>query len=209
MDIQHLAESIISSQHCQRNWNLDGTIQQEHIDMLVKAVTQCPSKQNASFYRVHLVHDRNKIEQIHATTYGFGFKPGKVTTNTQTLANLLIVFESANSNRHIDRYKQNYKILNKSYQQENLNRELEKDRNMAIGIASGYANLIAALLGYKTGYCACFNNGEIREILDLQEDCILMLGVGNPRDCISTLHHIDHEIVYPNKPKEPIEIIVH
>lgn len=57
-----IRKAVIRSQHCQRNWNLDKVIPEEDIDLLVHAVTQCPSKQNISFYKVHFITDRNVIE---------------------------------------------------------------------------------------------------------------------------------------------------
>jgi hypothetical protein len=209
MDKTHIINSILSSQHCQRNWDLTKNFDQDHIDIFIQALTQCPSKQNASFYKVHLVFDREIIEKIHATTHGFGITPSLITTNTQTLANMLIVFESANSEQQLDRYRNNYKILNRECNETSIVAELHRDRNTSIGIASGYVNLIAAFLGYKSGYCACFNNTEICEILGMKEDCVLLLGVGFDTDAKATQHHLDLGIVYPNKPKEPIEIIVH
>ena len=48
----------------------------EDIKTLLHAVTNCPSKQNIAFYKVHFVQDRVMIEEIHEHTYGFSSYQG-------------------------------------------------------------------------------------------------------------------------------------
>ena len=97
MDHKQIEKAVIRSQHCQRNWDLSKQIPQEDLDLIEHAVTNCPSKQNVAYYKVHMITDRQLIENIHSHTKGFTtFKKGVVDaeTNSQTLANLLIVFEA-------------------------------------------------------------------------------------------------------------------
>ena len=97
MAIAHneVKKAILRSQHCQRNWDLTKQIPEADLDVLINAVTQCPSKQNIAFYKIHFVTNRSHIEKIHDATDGFtiSYEPLKTTTNTQVLANLLVVFE--------------------------------------------------------------------------------------------------------------------
>ena len=58
-------KAIIKSQHCQRNFDLSQTMPEEDIDLLVHAVTNCPSKQNIAYYKVHVITDSNDIRAIH------------------------------------------------------------------------------------------------------------------------------------------------
>ena len=54
-----------------------------------------------------------------------------------------------------------------------------QDKFTAIGIASGYVNLTASLLGYETGCCSCIMNHErIQEILGIDAMPQLLMGVG-------------------------------
>jgi len=97
MDHKQIEKAVIRSQHCQRNWDLSKQIPQEDLDLIEHAITNCPSKQNVAYYKVHMITDRQLIENIHSHTKGFTtFKKGVVDaeTNSQTLANLLIVFEA-------------------------------------------------------------------------------------------------------------------
>ena len=57
-----ITTSIDRSQHCQRNWDLTKTISDSDVATLVHSVTQCPSKQNYAYYRVHVITDRNTIQ---------------------------------------------------------------------------------------------------------------------------------------------------
>ena len=97
-----LKKAIHKSQHVQRNWDLSKSIPQEDLDIIAEAVTGAPSKQNVTFFKPYFITDRKKIEAVHRLTKGFYIEDGKqggkapngnrLTTNTQTLANLLIVF---------------------------------------------------------------------------------------------------------------------
>ena len=55
--------------------------------------TNCPSKQNFKFYNLHVVTNRDIIEKVHSMTEGLRNLEGEMSTNSQTLANLLIIFE--------------------------------------------------------------------------------------------------------------------
>ena len=53
--------------------------------------------------------------------------------------------------------------------------------NQAVGIAAGYVNIVATLLGYETGYCRCVMDKEKALSLlgiDKKVPIILIMGVG-------------------------------
>jgi hypothetical protein len=195
---QELEKAIIRSQHCQRNWDISKNIPQEDLELIIHAVSNCPSKQNHAFYKVYAVVNRNIIESIHATTEGFLLPNGEWTTNSQTLANLLLVFEAIEtSDRH--------KIKNHIY--ENGSKATStRDSDMAIGIAAGYANLISNILGYKTGCCACFDGTQIQQILGMTNGPSLLMGIGfGDPDRSRRLHHVTNQL-FPTKTKEKISV---
>lgn len=210
MDYNDINKAIYASQHCQRNWDLTKEIPQEDIDLIITATTQCPSKQNLAHYKIHAVTNRELIERIHADTTGFtiNFSTKETTTNTQTLANLLLVFEDyrvvppAKPNNTITHIINNNESLSLKQQQ-----ELMRDQNMSIGIASGYANLVAHMLGYTTGYCACFHPGRIKEIIGCENDIVLILGIGHSDSNLNrTVHHLNHNFSYPSFRKQEIQV---
>lgn len=217
-------KAIHRSQHCQRNWNLDKTIPQEDIDIILESVTQCPSKQNKKFYNIHVLQDRNTIERLHSFTKGFGISNEIMTTNSQTLANLVLVFESVFDPSHARYAYMNRCILNTDinihevdwskheYDMDllrNCEEEMRRDEHMSVGVAAGYSNLAAGMMGYATGCCACFDNESIKELLGLKGDCLLIMGIGIPGDRPRRIHHLHDDIVFPTKKKEHINVIEH
>lgn len=205
----NIKEIIHKSQHVQRNWDLSKEIPQEHLDILIEAATQCPSKQNIAYYGVHVITDRTLIEEIHSHTTGFGpnvfnLEEKSLETNTQVLANVLFCFTFHEASRlQTKRFLQQANGLTDL----TINKFIEEqDRNTAIGIASGYVNFISNLLGYSTGFCGCFETEEIHTILT--EEPILLLGIGFPDENKTRLeHHTDPTVKYAALRKEPIPVI--
>lgn len=215
LHISHKAirKAVLKSQHCQRNFDLSRNIQEEDIELLKVAVSQCPSKQNLAFYKVHFILDRDIIEKIYEQTKGFGIDPDNYQTNSQCLANLLVLFE-ANSPYELTK-GEDLKIRNEQVKalaetQEDTEKSLsilKRDRDQAVGIAAGYLNLTASLLGYVTGCCACFNKEKVQSILSLKNEPLLLMGIGfkdfsrNRRE-----HHKDKNFVFPSFKKQPVEV---
>ena len=194
-----IKKAVIRSQHCQRNWNLEKEIPQEDLQTMVHAITNCPSKQNAAFYNIYTITDRDTIERIHEKTEGFYHRDEeKMISNSQTLANVLFVFtnNTEKSNRlniKRDIYGDNEAIIG-------------RDLHMATGIAAGYLNLTSSLMGYNTGCCACFEGDEIQEILNTEDEIVLLMGVGHKGDIPRRIHHADNNLTFPAIPKENIAV---
>jgi len=214
MDHQTIEKAIIKSQHCQRNWDLSKDIPEDDLNTILFAATQCPSKQNVAFYTVHAVMDRTKIEAIHNHTDGFivRYATNESTTNSQTLANLLIVFEEKpnltfNDKKDVLRNAQTLAHYNKEVTND---KSLVRDKNMAVGVAAGYVNLTSALLGYATGCCACFDPNGIKDVLQLTNNPILLMGIGyKDANLNRRVHHSNHNFIFPTKSKQTISVIYH
>jgi nitroreductase len=196
MQLDQVKKAVIKSQHCQRNWDLSKSMPKEDLDLLVFAATNCPSKQNVSFYKIHVITNREVIEKIHKQTTGFNYN-GREMTNSQTLANVLFVFTENKG------YGQWYKEAVHA----DTSSTLERDRHMATGIAAGYLNLLGSMLGYGTGCCACFNNDGIKEILGTDSNVVLMMGIGySDSNKNRRIHHLDSSFVFPTITKESIQV---
>lgn len=209
MDHFIIEKAIIKSQHCQRNWDLTRSIPQADLDLLVHAVTQCPSKQNIAFYKAHFIQDRALIEQIHEFTRHNSRHPKyKTETNSQILANLVVVFERNDFVQSLssDIYRnEETELIIKGQKTAVEIPALQRDSEMAIGIASGYLNLTAGILGYSTGCCACFQESEIKKLLNLEQPPILLMGVGFENPNINRrVHHQLPDFVFSTKIKQPI-----
>jgi|TARA_R110001592_G_scaffold238358_3_gene497987 nitroreductase len=213
---QMIEKSIHKSQHCQRNWDLSREIPAEDLETIKTAATQCPSKQNESFYKVIFVHDRDTINKIADCTKGFHTSsqyPYKANAtgmddelqiNTQVQANLLVAFvRDFGTADHASTPELNMYHANNGKIEPELLETLERNRQMAIGIAAGYTNLTSAQLGYGTGCCECLHDRpEIERLLGLEdptgEKVVLLMGIGYP-DPKKTRreHHTDKGKVFP------------
>jgi nitroreductase len=208
----HITKAIHRSQHCQRNWDLSKEIPEDDLNLLITAATQCPSKQNIAFYKVHFITNRDVIESVHTNTVGFGrsMDPTDLTTNSQTLANLLVVFEDNDFTKSLA----DDKVIRSAETQAWLDSgktadEWVRDRDMAIGIAAGYLNLTASLMGYGTGCCACFDDIAIKKLLGLSDTPVLLMGIGFKNPLVNRrVHHKEHDFVFPTKPKQTIPTTV-
>jgi len=229
-DNSTLKKAIIKSQHCQRNWDLSREIPEEDLDILEFAATQCPSKQNVAHYKLHMITNRELIEKIHAETNGFVYRDTpvgpqphtpegpndpkvKYTTNTQVLANLLIVFEDyTNLSLWEDKNRNTETRAVSTGQDPNGRRAqvLHFDRNVAVGIAAGYLNLTATLLGYSTGCCSCMNHDNIAKLLGLKTHPLLLMGIGfKDPERNRRVHHLREDFVFPTKTKQNIPVVRH
>lgn len=204
-----ISKAIVKSQHTQRNFDLTKKIPTEDMKVLMNAVTECPSKQNIAYYKVHFIEDRDLIEDIHSHTRGFVTKKHEsgYETNTQVLANLLVLFERHLPNDRLsdDSVKRNDQTR---YFQEHGEWEdvVVTDMHTSVGIAAGYLNLTASLLGYRTGCCQCFDSDKVKEVALLEDTPLLLMGVGYNQEGVNRRkHHIRDDFLFSAKKKMPIE----
>lgn len=206
-----IQKAVVRSQHCQRNWDISKEIPEEDLNLIAHAATQCPSKQNVAYYDVYFITNRDLIEKIHNSTNGF-FIDGKHRTNSQVMANLLVVFadkdlEDVAKNIEAESFHRNTEMDTLAYNGL-VTPAAERDVNMAIGVAAGYVNLTASLLGYRTGCCACFDGVSIQKLLN-SNTVRLLMGVGYPDEARPRReHHLDSSIIFPTLKKQEVNYTV-
>ncbi len=207
-DYQDIKSAVIRSQHCQRNFDLSKEVSQDDLDLIVHAATNCPSKQNIRFYNLHVITDRDTIAKVHKLTTGVTAKDTTNgmsetdTTNSQTLANVLFVFERCEieelSEKAAEKWNRADEAEVKIY---------ERDLNVAIGIAAGYTNVVSSLLGYSTGCCQCFESENIQELLGLKNEPVLLMGIGFKDPSRNRRQHAtDDTLMFPTRKKEEIQV---
>ena len=185
-----IVKAIHRSQHTQRNYDLSKDIPIEDIKTIITAASQCPSKQNVAFYDVYVITNRSVINDIYETTTSLhSDDPNyKRLSNPQVLGNMLLVFTDKK-----DGPVGNHKELieaKKGINEEETSRIVTQDMFTAIGIAAGYVNLTASLLGYETGCCSCvMNYDRIREILNIETTPQLLMGVGYKNEGVNRREH--------------------
>lgn len=178
-----IIKAIHRSQHTQRNYDLSKTIPIEDVKTIITAATQCPSKQNTAFYDLHVITNQELIYEIYKTTTNIHTTESDYTglSNPQVLANMLLVFSEKNIDKSTKHREVNMVLEEKDL--ENSKQIVNNDRHVAVGIAAGYVNLTASLLGYETGCCSCVMNYDLlKNLLDTQNHPILLMGVGFKND---------------------------
>jgi nitroreductase len=200
-----IKKAIIRSQHCQRNFDLTKTIPESDVDMLAYAATNCPSKQNIAFYNLHIISDRDTIEKIHELapgTHAYDADGNMIaTTNSQVLANVIFVYEQLELEDLTERG------FNKWADADEADIEVfNRDRATAIGIASGYVNLTASMLGYSTGCCQCFLTNDIKELLGLKNRPAMIQGIGFKDADRNRRAHEKNGLMFPTRKKEEIRV---
>lgn len=185
---KNIIKAIHASQHTQRNYDRDKKIPIQDIKTIITAATQCPSKQGVAFYNLHVITNKNVIDTIYKYTTNLYAKKTtgyKNLSNPQVLANMLLVFSKKSelnpgSHKEIQEMKHNpisARIVN-------------NDMHVAVGIAAGYVNLTASLLGLETGCCACvMGENELKSYLNLEGDPMLLMGVGYKKKGTSRRMH--------------------
>lgn len=194
-----LFKAIHRSQHVQRNYDLTRDMPEDDIATIVTAATQCPSKQNVAFYKLHVITDRNIIGQIYTCC-----KAPTIPDNPQVLGNLVLVFEEY-ENYDKESLNINEEIMKQDEQSLKI---LEQDRFTALGIATGYVNLVSSQLGYGTGCCSCILDvPKLKSILELKKEPLLVMGIGYKQEGKNRrVHHLKENKVFETRKKQPIEI---
>lgn len=208
MDYRDIMKAVLRSQHCQRNFDLSKTIPDEDLDLMINAATNCPSKQNISFYDLYVIRDQDVIAKIHKLSTGVTAhniitgERDTPTTNSQTLANVLFLYI------HKDLDEVTPSAFEKwSRADEAELKVFERDVNTAIGISAGYVNFAASLLGYATGCCQCFQKEEIRKLLGLKKGPDLLMGIGYSDEARNRrIHATQPELMFPTRAKEDITV---
>ena len=202
MDKDELLSAIKNTNPCQRNWKRDINIPQEDIDLMLSSIRYAPTKQNETHYKVYWSTNRSVIEGIYSRTKYFSVADDSVpissngdtpdeycVTNSQLNANLIIAFcddwdqSKARARTHL--------IVDDETHKEDLYTHIVKNRIMDIGtgIAIGQLLLTANLLGYRTGCCSAFREGDVLGIKNTFAKCIV--GIGYPNSNMDRKTHPD------------------
>lgn len=179
-----IKKAILRSQRCQRNWDLSKQLSPEQLELIITAATECPTKQNIPFYNVKVVQNREKIEAIYEHTFGEAPNdPENVQgkKNPQVLANTLLVFSVNDYSREIGDDRSPETARKADERTEHDRKVLYDDVMQSIGIAAGYVNLTASMLGLQTGCCKCIMDTlAIQKIIGSEEHetPLLLMGIG-------------------------------
>ena len=191
MEHQTLKNAVDTTQRAQRNYDLSKSIPQADLDTLIYTAINSPSKQNETHFKLKVYTDPNLIHNIYDCTKRFAlfykdtfdkmFKDtdeGVIANNeyevknSQVLANVVFVYCDDEDNlvggEHVLAQKENASEIVKM--------QFARIKNFSIGISAGQLSLVAALLGYKTGFCSAYDLSQLQAIT--KDEPKLMVGIG-------------------------------
>jgi hypothetical protein len=215
-----LKRAIHESQKCQRNWDLDKEMPQEDVDLIMEAVTHCPSRQNINFFDVSVITNRDTIEKIHSATECFPIDPSmklsdysKAVSEGSDRKNREERDKAKNPTPSIE-FKTNPQTLAHLLLAFSANEDTKyddvcwtKDVLTSVGIAAGYVKLISTQLGYASGCCGCMEE-EINTILGSK--VFLLMGVGIPDESKHRTEHHYEDFRFPSfssvKTHSPVKV---
>tara|TARA_B100001027_G_C16234117_1_gene316183 strand:- start:236 stop:766 length:531 start_codon:yes stop_codon:yes gene_type:complete len=157
----------------------------EDVDLIVSVAKGMPTKQNLPYYTVLYSLDRRFIERVHDLSID-PHNPRSIGRNTQTLAHMLVIYLDNWTDKKIkeqtrDDWRDNY--------------------NMSVGVSAGATSLFSNQLGYRTGFCQCYDTNSINKILKEEygiEEKIkgTILGIGIPNNKYKRNSIVDKDNCY-------------
>lgn len=147
---KNIFNSVISTEHCQRNWDYNKDIDENHLNLLTHVATTMPTKQNQEYYQLVVSTNLDLNKEIYKLAYFDGQRNPSYENhyNSQVSAHILFMW-CPFINFNISKFG-NY----------------ESAGRVSIGISAGAVALAANQLGYKSGFCGCFGQKEVTKKLN-------------------------------------------
>ena len=180
-----LNAAIEYTNHCQRNWDHTQEMSPEDVDLIVSVAKGMPTKQNFPYYTVLYSLDRRFIERVHDLSID-PHNPRSIGRNTQTLAHMLVIYLDNWTDKKI---------------KEQTREDWRDNYNMSVGVSAGATSLFSNQLGYRTGFCQCYDTNSINKILKEEygiEEKIkgTILGIGIPNNKYKRNSIVDKDNCY-------------
>ena len=190
-----LLQNTINFQHCQRNFDLTKTLDNDIAQHLYQIALSTPSKQNYVNFDCIAITNRQLIRQIAELciheqrdkllpNLKEEFKKGRLQ-NPQVDAHMILLYFVKFENENIDHSdRMGHKTVS----------NWKRLTNMEIGISTGAVGLAANMLGLRTGFCKCFIENRLPDFTQYgidKEDLEVILSIGYPLHKDHTIHTDD------------------
>lgn len=183
-----ILEAVNSFQRCQRNFDLDKTVDPEIVELLYTVALTTPSKQNLVNFDVIAVTNREMVREVAlaAVSENVSFEDKRRLQNPQVDCNLLFIYvEKDNNKTPLKRLRDRGPLLTGASYHNLVQCE--------VGISAGAVGLAAHLLGLRTGFSRCFTEELFPDSVFRSNridplETILLLGIGYPKYENHTLH---------------------
>lgn len=192
---------------CQRNWDHNKIIPQEHIDHWIHIALNSPAKHYEGYFDLHVFTDRNEIEELVEHTWGHttvvdpknNTKQARIDVpailrNPQVNANAYFLFVRKIPETTV-RYNRDGTERSDDYRGGIVN------GFTSIGMASALVAYSAVELGYRTGFCKNHEhplhpNWLINKLKITEDQEIAFgLGIGFPQEGRTWNRSDEHEIL--------------
>ncbi len=200
-EIRDISQKI---RKCQRNWQLDRSLPQEHIELFAEIAKHSPSKQDEAYFDVYVITQRSLIEKYYKESVGFTAFEGEVIPenlvvyeNSQSRANA-VFFWCPKDPKTMRNFYQPTDHLNNMNDGEMKDPGTPKDPNewtrkventyASIGVSMGCTSFAAGALGYSTGFNK--SHGDFNQHINIPEPRY-SLGIGFPLE--DKPHNVDNE----------------
>jgi len=201
--IETLIPAAEVTELCQRNWDHSNPIPEEHIEEILGVATRMPTKQSIPIYEI-AISTNKKLNKQMVRMANDPRTPSSKGRNAQVSAPLLLMWLS---DPNAPQFNQD-----KCYEATGIQfKSNPTDVDLAVGISAGGASLAAANLGYKTGFCGCF---QLPHMINLAakgnpevkgKELHLMLGIGHPHPLIEERNILESPFWTEDKPQHNIK----
>ena len=190
MDSKEYLNIVKKTQRCQRNWDLDKTVDDQTIDFLIESGYNVATKQNLNSFKIVCIKTRKEIKKWTAVAKNPDSELSYLKNhdvifannnyqNPQTDANLLFLFFHNMAERTSQARRERERGPDPSES------EWREIKHLEVGLAAQAISTAAVIKGMRSGMCGCIWSGSIDEnwIKDWnveKEDLVLMMGVGYP-----------------------------
>ena len=175
-----ILDSIKNTNQCQRNWEKT-SVTPEDIQFFKSVLENVPKKQGQIFHEVLFIENQVLIKKLYSYSREQDYK---FAHNPQVNAPLLVVYVPY-TEEHLETISKD--VLN------NFNKVVDENTSFpyfgvdiatSMGMHMGILALAANQIGYKTGFCSCFNK-KFRKTIErlitkdkIETDGMLCLGIG-------------------------------
>lgn len=198
IDRHDLLASIETAKLCQRNFS-DTAVDPDDVEIFKKLIEFAPRKQGVVWHKTLFIENRELIHRLYWSSRDHGYH---VPHNAQMSAPLLVIalpYSEYKSNHYEDTVSLNF---NEKNTEKTRYRFISEDMHTSVGIHMGMLALAANQLGYKTGFCTCFDDNFRNILVELLTDeyknellddrVVTALGIGYPLPDIP--HNYDTKI---------------
>ena len=176
----NILDSIKNTNKCQRNW-LKTPVRPGDIQFFKSVLENVPKKQGQVFHEILFIENRRIIKKLYSYAREQDYR---FAHNPQVNAPLLVVYVPY-TEEHLEIISKDVlNKFNKTVNEDTTFPYYDVDITTSMGMHMGILALAANQIGYKTGFCSCYNKKFTKLIKrlatkdEITTNGLLCLGIG-------------------------------